>query len=161
MRGCSSSCVPPKSTLHIRLPAMPKTPLTSRPMTRGSLRTPPDFVQMALPTTPRWHTFLDYPGEDLPGIVVPQQEYQIQGTWAPTPPIRFYEHGCAGVHLMTVLHQDFSTLDNARARIAFPVNRLSCRILVRTPTQRPGQAFLTSRAAVAWSRTVGHRHARS
>ncbi|KAF7797687.1 hypothetical protein EIP86_008887 [Pleurotus ostreatoroseus] len=66
---------------------------------------------------PQYHLFIDYPGEQLPGVVVPQQVWS--NPQAPRtnvlPSVRFMTNGHNGVSIASVLNAPPAGMPDAAA----------------------------------------------
>ncbi|KAJ3548012.1 hypothetical protein NM688_g5346 [Phlebia brevispora] len=68
-------------------------------------------VRSHLQAQPTFHTFLDYQGVPLSGILVPQQVYPAPVAFQPNPAIRFFNRdGTLGIPLVEAFGQQFGSL---------------------------------------------------
>ncbi|KAI0345994.1 hypothetical protein BDW22DRAFT_1353648 [Trametopsis cervina] len=76
------------------------------------------------------HTFVDYLGVQVPGWIVPQQQYTSgSGQFQPRPPIRFYDEGRWGMRLKRAYEMDFRGMpDGAMPAV---LNETGTKIAIR------------------------------
>ena len=79
-----------------------------------------------------FHTFNDFTGMPIVGIVVPQSVYPAPQQYNQRPTVRFCVNNTLGIRLVDALANNFNGLAHAATiPVLTDANRISCRIQVR------------------------------
>lgn len=94
----------------------------------------PALPQAWVQQEPHYHTFMDYPGQYITGIIVPQKGYTTSGQpgWAPLPSITFEVNGRLGLRLRDALAMPILGLTDRQSlpTLTTTGNALTLRIIV-------------------------------